>query len=208
MERLTNERLQVLYGGEVASGRATRGDHPSPEVLHRLAARSGDEAERLATMDHVMSCAACRKAWELLAAVEAAREPGRRMAWRPLAIAATLLLAAGLTLSRLVTAPTGGVTRGGAPPVVIEPADDVAATDARRVTWHSVPDAIRYDAELLSADGQPVHSAATGDTSYVLPFQIVLAPGATYQWLVSAELSSGQRVVAPARRFRVFPQAR
>ena len=99
--------------------RWARARHVSPEAIAALARREGSETERLATLDHVMSCRECRAEFDLLRAVEQAGaqsgrgEERRRRTWFvPAALAATLLLAVGV--GRMVTKPgSDDVTRGG-----------------------------------------------------------------------------------------------
>ncbi|MBL8981804.1 MAG: hypothetical protein JNL26_06455 [Gemmatimonadetes bacterium] len=204
MDQLTNEKLHALYRTAVAQGLATRGAHVSPDRLHDLVARRGSESQRLADLDHVMSCAPCREGYELLRAVDAAQEHGIvRRRWVPLAAAAALLLAVGVLTLRPRPEPEVPVLRdGGSVPAAVSPVGAVVADAARTYTWRAVPTATRYDFALLDAAGTPVHTAATGDTTYTLPLTVPLAPG-EYQWVVSAALPQGAASVAPVQSFRV-----
>src|SRR3954464_4734706 len=99
-----DERLRLAYGASLAE-RARKGvAHPQPEALLALAERSGGDAERLEVLDHVMACDACRRDFDLIrASVVAAAVPRQRTWFRSpsiglMAIAATLLVAAGLRL--------------------------------------------------------------------------------------------------------------
>lgn len=203
MDQLTNERVQAIYQAAVARGDATRGAHVPPERLHDLAARRGPEAQRLTDLDHVMSCEACRSGYELLCSVEAAREPdATRHRW-VVAAAALLLLAVGLTTLRPRAAPDGALMRdGAAAPHPVSPAGAVPPAAARTFTWRAVPAASRYDFALLDAAGTPLHTAATADTTYTLPMNVVLNAG-DYQWVTSAALPQGQSAVAQAQAFHV-----
>ena len=80
-------RLQELYARRVAR-QGTAPGCPTPEAILALVRREGGEHERLATLEHVMSCAACHREYEWLqavdeAAVEAGGEPAgvMRPAW-------------------------------------------------------------------------------------------------------------------------------
>lgn len=213
MEPVTRDRLQALYQRALASGDAAHGAHVAPEALLALVERQGDEAQRLAAMDHVMRCGTCREGFELLRALQAAqsgepeRLPQRRRRWTSLAMAASLLLAVGVATVQWRngrTASTGETMRGTASlPVAVTPVGSVSADSARTYVWRAVPAAIRYDLELLAADGGLLHSAATADTSYTLPLTVALATGREYQWLVTAELPEGGRSVSPGGRFTV-----
>lgn len=203
MDQLTNERLQAIYQAAVARGAATRGAHVPPERLHDLAARRGPEAQRLTDLDHVMSCEPCRTGYELLCSVEAAREPdATRHRW-VVAVAALLVLAVGLTTWRFRAEPDGSLMRDGAAlPHPVAPTGTVPPASARTFTWRAVPAATRYDFALLDAAGTPIHTAATADTTYTLPMNVVLNAG-DYQWVTSAALPQGQAAVAPAQGFQV-----
>ena len=123
---MTEARLRALYQHALAArggGDATRERCPSPEAMLALVRREGPEEERLATLDHVMSCDACRRELDLLRAIEAAgaetmrtsgaatasearprdrpaAAPASVIPWKrvvvPLALAASLLLAVGV----------------------------------------------------------------------------------------------------------------
>src|SRR5918911_1340273 len=114
---MSEERLRELYARALeAREPAQREQCPPPEALLALARREGPEAERLATLDHVMACARCRPEFDLLRAIDSAGagegearravpSPTRALARRrwtrwtmlvPLALAATLVLAVAL----------------------------------------------------------------------------------------------------------------
>ena len=85
---MSDDRLRDLYAIAVSGQSAgAAGEHPAPEVIAALVRREGPEEGRLATLDHVMSCADCRRDFDLLRAVERAGvesgaahrgRPGRR----------------------------------------------------------------------------------------------------------------------------------
>ncbi|MBK6842761.1 MAG: hypothetical protein IPK33_06130 [Gemmatimonadetes bacterium] len=209
MDPVTRERLQALYQRAMASGTTSRGEHATPEALLAVVERRGSDDDRLLTMDHVMGCASCREGFDLLRAVHDA-EPQRarpaRPAWTSMALAASLLLAVGISAVRWRTAsgPDVETMRGSvALPTAIAPTDVVPADSARTFVWHAVAGALRYDLELLRADGGLLHSAATSDTTYALPMTVALGAGTQYQWLVSAELPGAQHAVAPGVVFTI-----
>ncbi len=91
---MTDARLQELYQQMLdAREDADRAHCPAPEDLQALVAREGAEAERLATLDHVMACRSCQREFELLRALRRAAPQERR--WRPvtLALAASIVVA-------------------------------------------------------------------------------------------------------------------
>ena len=101
------EGLGRLYRRRVEARDVATALCPSPEAMLALLQREGPESERLATLEHVMSCPACHREYEWLGAVDrAATQAGGRQAsgawWRraPLALAASLvaeMLRTGLT---------------------------------------------------------------------------------------------------------------
>ena len=102
---MSDDRLRELYAiaqGDRPDGPG--GEPPAPEVIAALVRREGPEEERLATLDHVMSCAECRRDFDLLRAVEragiesgaAGRAGGKRGWFMSAALAASVLLAVGV----------------------------------------------------------------------------------------------------------------
>ena len=63
--RLTEAQIKGAYQAHLARRRAPRGACPSPEAIQALVRREGDEAGRLATLDHVMTCGECRAELDL-----------------------------------------------------------------------------------------------------------------------------------------------
>src|SRR3954470_17091787 len=136
---VSDERLRELYATAVR-GRTARpgGEHPAPEAIAALVRREGAEEARLATLDHVMSCAECRRDFDLLSAVEraglesgAAARAGTRRSWLiPAALAASLLIAIGL--GRTLVRPADDITRGGGGSaiVLVQPAAAAVAGDS------------------------------------------------------------------------------
>src|SRR5262245_40539751 len=70
---LTDARLRELYLRALAH-RGARGREQcvAPEAMLAVVRRAGPEAERLATLDHVMGCGACRPELDLLRSIEEA----------------------------------------------------------------------------------------------------------------------------------------
>ena len=72
-DHVNDEQLREIYGGLMTTS-ARRGPSscPAPEALLALVRREGPEETRLATLDHVMSCADCRSEFDLLRSIELA----------------------------------------------------------------------------------------------------------------------------------------
>lgn len=210
---MSDERLRELYSAALV-GRPAAGVHPAPEALAALARRKGPEADRLATLDHVMSCADCRRDFDLLRTVErAGAEAGvgshgaTRRSWvMPAALAASLLLAVGLgrELLRQPDDVTRGVTRGAGAGALalVQPGPDVPAGRPVTFAWRPVAGASRYELELLDGSGAVAASAATTDTSAAPPATRALPPG-EYRWWVRALLVDSRTIRSPLRTLRL-----
>jgi hypothetical protein len=175
-----------------------RADCPAPEALIALVTRTGGEDSRLATLDHVMSCASCRQDFELLRSIHAAEEASAgatgvrpRRPLVPWLAAAVVVLAAGtLTLVEL---------RQPASPVRGPANADIALVGDLNgmLTWHAVPDVVRYEVEIVDASGQTIFHSRTTDTTASLPPSL---PAGTLSWWVRATLRDGSE-----RRSAILP---
>lgn len=188
---------------------------PAPETLLALVEREGAEDERMRTLDHVMSCGACRRDFDLLrtateSATRALPELGdvksigtpRHLPWRPLAIAAGLVVAVGIgVISRDMSTTTPPLLRGSGHTVAL------LAPEARQdgsflLQWRRLPDAARYRVELFTPSGRMIAGATLADSSYVV------APGAaalgdSLRWMVTAIRGDGSE--ARSRTERLTP---
>jgi hypothetical protein len=206
---VSDDRLRELYTAALAGRSAGRG-HPAPEALAALARREGSEADRLATLDHVMTCTDCRRDFDLLRTVEragaeagaASRAADRRSWLMPAALAASLLVALGL--GRQLLLQSYDTTRGGATGalVLVQPAAAMPAGQPVTFTWQPVAGANRYELELLDSTGAVAASAATADTSASPPALRALPPG-EYRWWVSALLVDSRTIRSPLRTLRL-----
>jgi uncharacterized protein YbaR (Trm112 family) len=208
---LTATRLQELYA-KVLARRGKQIDATrcvSPEDLLGLVRREGPEDRRLEVLDHVMACPECRKELELLQAIEAAgaamAEPSPARSWSrrwlPLALAASVVLALGISLAVRQRVPDD-INRGGAASIqLVAPDAEVAAAQPIAFTWHPLSGAGRYRLELLDSSDAVVFSTETSDTTLLLPAGRLRA-GGTYRWWVRDATPGAQRSSA-LRRLRV-----
>ena len=230
---MTESRLRELYEQALAArGAGARERCVTPEAMLALVRREGSEDERLATLDHVMACAACSRELELLRAIERAgaesgaadavtpaaeREatadvvpirPRARPTWQrfvPLALAASLLLAIGVGVLQRDGGPgVEDVVRGDVVGVtLLAPAAEVARGAPVTFAWRPVPDAVRYELELLDATGTVVYSATTGDTTAMMGDARRLEPGGEYRWWVRGVDAGGAQRASAMRHLRV-----
>jgi hypothetical protein len=207
---MSDDRLRELYATALA-GRpaAAAGTHPSPEAIATLARREGPEDARLVTLDHVMGCAECRRELDLLRTVEragleaGAHAPARRTWFVPAALAASVLLAVGIGRQALRST-TDDTTRGGdtGAIVLVQPGADAPAGQPVVFAWHPVPNASRYELELLDAGGGVTASATTADTTAAPEAARSLPPG-DYRWWVRATTSDARSLRSPLRPLRL-----
>jgi hypothetical protein len=206
---VSDDRLRELYAtvltGQSAGAAA---EHPSPEALAELVRREGSEEARLTTLDHVMSCADCRRDLDLLRSVERAgvesRGAGGRRAWlMPAALAASVLLAVGV--GRTVLRSAGDDTTrgdGNGAVVLVQPGREARAGDAVTFAWRAVPGASRYELELLDTGGGVLASAATTDTT-VSPAAARALPPGDYRWWVRATTPDARALRSALRPLRL-----
>ena len=142
------------------------------------------------------------------------REAGRRGTrgtvpwWRrtsvPVALAATALVAIGLSRFVGEDAPPADVMRGSDDGVVtVAPAEEIAAGARPVFVWRAVPGAARYRFELLDVDGNLLHEAVTTDTSVVLPESVTLDADVEHRWIVRATDQLGVQLGSAVRALRV-----
>jgi hypothetical protein len=192
---VNDTELREIYAGLMARSGKGRARCPSPEAIQALVVREGDEATRLATLDHVMSCRECRAELDLLRSIEAAgsaldqsaRRPERR--WlMPAALAASVLFAFLVGRSALTRHPVDELRSGPANTaavVLVAPGTEVAAGEPVSFAWRLVDGASRYRLEVLDSAGNMAVEAETADTTVTLNSVASLAAG-TYQWWVIA----------------------
>lgn len=192
--------------------RRAREEHAAAVPLERIAALvegRGAEAERLATLDLVLRDATAAREFALLRAVAAARpRVARRAPARTvllgLAVAASVTL---LVLPRLRTTASPDVAEpmrdAAQAPRLVAPATEAGAADSRRFVWRTVRGTRSYAFELLTAEGGPVFTTRTSDTTLVLPGDVRLARDVEHRWWVASVATDGTRSRSPFRRLVV-----
>lgn len=118
--------------------------------------------------------------------------------WWILPLAAALMLAVGIPVWNSRQSPATGEaaqTRGAASnvPLPVAPAVGAQVTlDTLRLTWHPVPSAASYMAEVMDADGQRVVSVATADTTALVTIASASDRQRVAGWWVTARMADGQ----------------
>jgi hypothetical protein len=190
---------------------------PAPESLLAVVERRGDEASRLATLDHVMACADCRRDFDLLrTAAASAREAeagessstlhvvrgggaARRLPMRSLAVAAGLVIAVGVGMLSWPPGTRQPLLRGDANTVVLltpEPRADGGAV----LHWRTVPGATAYRVEVFAPNGRTVVADTVRDSTFVLPATNSNASTESLRWMVTALHGDGHEVHSRAER--------
>ena len=200
-DHVNDQQLRAIYSGSMTSRQGSRQSAcPDPDAILALVRREGSEETRLATLDHVMSCADCRSEFDLVRSIELAgaeagaiARPGRR--WMaPLALAASVLLAVVIGRYALPGAPERDVVRSGEKDRLTLLAPPTEATTGSPIlfAWHPIEGAGRYRLEVMNAGGEVVLEAETADTAIVLQSAVDLEPG-EYQWWVGATAPADAR---------------
>jgi hypothetical protein len=232
MTDLTDERLRAWYAPLAEREPAHRGACPAPEVIQALVEQRGDEATRLAVLDHVMACGPCRYEFDLLntvtrpnsrlhgrPAVPSLRRrlwASRPARWTATALAASVVAAISIQSFRHRAVPD--VVRGARAAVGLDTAqfavrlitpsaaDAVTATASDDLTfcWHATPGALLYTIEVLDSNGMRVLGTSTPDTAVTFPgAPHLLRPRTAYQWWVRAVSPSGADQRSEIRALRL-----
>jgi len=197
-----DKELRAAYEPALRESTTTHGpDCPTESELFAAVRGEGIEAERLRVLDHALKCPACRRELALLHSVStgetvAASRHIRERSWKnwvPAALAASLVLVAGLAgLARLRVRTSDEVTRAGAAagPALVTPANGAAVRSGLvSFTWRSMPAVIQYTLEVDAADGTVLVSSPTRDTTLRAP--IAATAVGENRWLVRAKLQDG-----------------
>lgn len=195
--------LRHAYDELLRTGRPRdRAACPSPEALLALVEREGPESVRLETLDHVMSCSPCRRDFDLLrtatdSATRALAERGvhsiggrRHLPWRPIAVAAGIVVAVGIGLLSREMRPTTPLLRGSEHTVSLL-APESRPDGSMLLRWRRLPDAARYHVELFTPSGRMVAGATLAESSYVVAPGVVKAAGDSLRWMVTAIRADG-----------------
>ncbi len=186
---------------------------PSPETLLAVVERRGAETTRLATLDHVMSCAACRRDLDLLRTAAASAEQAaageapalrvvrggratRHFPMRSLAVAAGLVVAVGVGLLSWHPGTRQPLLRGDEHMVVLL-APQSRPDGSALLRWRTVPGAAAYRVEVFAPNGRTVAADTVSDSTFVLP---AADRSAELRWMVTALHADGHEVRSRAER--------
>jgi hypothetical protein len=209
---MNDHELRDAYEVALKKGEAARPLDLPLERLEALVSGEGTEAERLRSIDVLMSSAEGRREFEVAwAAARAAREREKKpmttlLSWRrsALATAAVLFVAATVVWVNSREDRAGELMRGEESPVqLLSPEHDNVSSSSVQFTWRPVATARNYLLVVVDTAGGDVFASSTTDTSVTLPDSVRLAPGGEYLWWVQATLPDGATLSAVTERFRV-----
>jgi hypothetical protein len=201
---MRDERLRELYGKALERRRPEeRSACPSPDRLLALADGRLSEGDAAAIADHAMGCAFCRADYALLRSIAQSR-PDPVWSRHPyLAIAASVVLIAGVATMWRAAQPRDGVNmRGAASEVQLVP-PVARAGEPITLIWRSVAGSSRYTVEILDSTGTPRYGATSMDTLLVVPDSVRLTPHVEHRWWVHAIFADGREVRSAVDTFRI-----
>jgi hypothetical protein len=174
---------------------------------------SREELGRL--VDHVAACGHCTETWRLARELvssepgSAARAPlegegrGRPwLRWSALAVAAALVVVAGITLRDRITRqePSSSYREAAQGEIrSLLPEGGTLPRSAFLLRWTDLGEGARYGVTVATTDLEPLVSATALETSELLVPESALAdlsPGAAVVWQVEASFGEGRRVVS------------
>ena len=188
------ERLRQLY--RLAT--ATRADLGpcmlEPEEMLAVLQGTATRADRERVLTTIATHPACKEEFDLLRAVVLAGAPPRR-AWfpAPWALAAMLLVGAGLgALVLLHGSAAAPVLRGRTEGVtLVAPRGAIATGPPVTFVWRAVPEAWSYDLTVVDGAGEFLWRGSTSDTT-LRPADGLRVGTAALQWWVVARLPDGR----------------
>lgn len=176
---------------------------PSPEMLQAVASTPTGDASQLVVLEHVATCALCRRDFDLLRIAEAAALATARATMIPRWVPALAAAAVIAVVSVVATRSDENLVRGAQnehPTVqLLSPA---RAETGVQLQWHAVAQAVIYRVEVTDHDGNLAFSAETADT-------VVLAPNlldaTSLRWSVEARLLDGTVLTSALDSLRTPP---
>lgn len=198
---IDDDALRRLVRTQTAAVPLTREHCPSPEALQDAATTPADTEARLAVLEHVATCAPCRRDFDLLRAANLAAPPVVRAVmprWVP-ALAAAAVIA---VLSLVATRSDDDVVRGAATrATTVQLLTPVRVAAGIQLQWRAVPQAVSYRVEVTDDEGNLAFSAEIADTVAIA----TVSATASLRWSVEARLLDGTVLTSPLDTFPSLP---
>ena len=212
---MTDERLRELYQRVMARRAAQGGDYPvSPEEMVQVLEGRMGESERQRVLLAIMSDPRSRQEFDLLRAVVAGAErqssgrPAQATRWLSLAAGLVLFVGAGLAFRVWMRRSTVEPFRAGSESLEVQllsPAPGMGRAAGLRFVWRSVPRALRYDLNLVTAGGRLIYTATLTDTAATVPDSVRVEPNADLRWWVEATTTDGRQTRSALRPLTINP---
>ncbi len=184
---MDDETLRRLVRSHTDNVPASREHCPSPEALQSAATTPLGDAQQRIVLEHVATCAPCRRDFDLLRTAHAAAPLASRAAiprWVPALAAAALIVVVSLVAFRDTDTVVRGGERAGTGVVLLPP---TRTTDGVTLRWGAVSQAVSYRVEVTDSEGNVAFSSETPDTLLVAPS----LQGTALRWSVEARLLDG-----------------
>jgi hypothetical protein len=202
---MTDEELRRAYQAGTSARPMGRRECPGVEAIAALVEREGKEADRLALLDHIMACSACRGDFELLRSAHLAAPAASQRRFRLLALAASIALLVGLGAMGLwsrLRIPQPDIRRASGGEVeLVAPSSGAVLNLPLQLAWHPVRETTVYTVELLTDGGRLLRSWETTDTTVSVPVSAPEPQAGRYAWWVRARLRDGTERRSPVVRF-------
>ena len=211
---LSQEELR--RGFAALSVRAVPGDScPPAEAIWDALRGEASTSQTESIVTHTAECHTCAEAWRLGRAfagpgnATAVRPlPRRRRPWTVLALAASLVIVAGIVLQRVVRNPEPITTRSGEESAIrsLVPESEALHRQACRLRWSEAGPEARYVVRVGGADLSMIDTSPSLDKpEYVVPGKSLekIPSGAMIVWRVEASLPDGRKMASPAFKNRV-----
>jgi MoxR-like ATPase len=184
---IDDDALRRLVRTRTDAVPATREHCPTPEALQDAAMTPRDSDAHRAVLEHVATCAPCRRDFDLLRTANLAAPAVVRAAmprWVP-ALAAAAVIA---VVSLVATRSNDDVVRG-APDraAMVQLLTPVRIASGIQLQWRAVPQAVSYRVEVTDDEGNLAFSTETADTTALATTRA----NASLRWSVEARLLDG-----------------
>jgi hypothetical protein len=184
---IDDDALRRLVRTHTTAAPATREHCPTPEVLQDAATTPRDTEAHRAVLEHVATCAPCRRDFDLLRTAHLAAPAVVRAAmprWIPALAAAAVIAVVSLVAIRSNEDVVRGAPNRATTVQLLAPLRVASGT---QLQWRAVPQAVSYRVEVTDNEGNLAFSTETADTVTIAATRA----DASLRWSVEARLLDG-----------------